>query len=309
MSEPLGAENVQIQFCKIINKAHFYVCASLTQFIEQDAAYSIILQFKDGKWKYWPVETLVVAISVFFEGKKNIILAIGYDGRVHKSTLVGMEWEIIGIGDGYPSNLRRITKAESIGNYVYACGMGRNVFRKSNSLAQSIWEKVDQGCAIEKNSDEIDGFLSINGFNDEELYAVGFHGGIWMNLKSAWYRVESPTNLKLTLVKPFNDKIVIGGNKGILITGRKHQWTVIDQQVTSDAFRYGAIIKDTLYLTTETGELLKFHEGMCERAEPKLSGNDPIYTIDGNNNLILASTTNYLMLFDGQSWERIELPM
>jgi hypothetical protein len=300
-------EDIEITLCCAVNLDHFYFCASLKEYAQQGVCHTIILQFKEGSWKYWVVETNIVGISAFQSNKETIVIAAGFEGSIHKATPGGFEWESIGKGPEMPSTLRRITNLNSVGDYIYVTGMARQVFRRQKSKS-GIWERYDQGALIPKSQFEVNGFLAIDGFRSELLYAVGFHGHIWHCPNGLWKQLDSPTNLKLTCLKCSDERVVVGGNNGILLEGEENRWKIIEQNLTTNCFRFMASFNNQLYLTTEDGGLYTYKDGTLIEIKELFEGKDKCYTLSASHDALVVAGSRAIKCYDGNAWTPIELP-
>src|SRR5688572_6301478 len=99
----------------------------------------------------------------------------------------------------------------AIAGYAYACGMRRQVYRRSG---EDEWEAIH---APEGKKGELSGFEAIDGFDEKEIYAVGWEGEIWQLLKRKWTERSSPVNVILTGVECApNGQVYICGQTGTL---------------------------------------------------------------------------------------------
>src|SRR5262245_13931437 len=105
-----------------------------------------------------------------------------------------------------------IRNAREIGGYVYACGMKRQVYKRTG---EKRW--IDMSAPPVGPTEKF-GFEAIDGYSEDEIYAVGWGGEIWQYNGSKWANCKSPTNVILSAVCCAPDKtLYIAGQKGVLV--------------------------------------------------------------------------------------------
>ena len=75
----------------------------------------------------------------------------------------------------------------AIAGSAYACGMKRQVYRRSG---EARWVEMH---APEPKGKRVAGFEAIAGFDEQEIYAVGWEGEIWELAKKKWVDRSSPS--------------------------------------------------------------------------------------------------------------------
>jgi hypothetical protein len=112
----------------------------------------------------------------------------------------------------------------TIGNRFYTAGMDRMVQRR---LGPGQWEPI--GPQRPEKSEGIVGFEDIDGFSEDEIYAVGWQGEIWRCLAGRWSRIDSPVSANLHAVCCASDGMVYAvGASGCMLKGRGETWEIID---------------------------------------------------------------------------------
>lgn len=136
--------------------------------------------------------------------------------QIETGTMAETEGEI-------PGDLSGIVKLATIGDLVWACGMGRLVLRRE---LDGTWTNVS---APDPNLEEgVIGFNGIAGIGDD-VTAVGWAGEIWMRATDRWEAQESGTNTNLNAVSVAADgQVVAVGDNGTVVVGRRNQWSVLD---------------------------------------------------------------------------------
>lgn len=128
-------------------------------------------------------------------------------------------------GAGYLMDL------QSINGALFACGVQNIVYKKSamqwSRLDGHIFNEI--GLVVDRSLEAIDGF------SDDDVYAVGLNGAIWHWNGDLWTSIESPTNLPLYCLKCASDgDVYIGGGGGLLLKGNKEGWTDLTNPTISD---------------------------------------------------------------------------
>ena len=98
-------------------------------------------------------------------GKEGNVYLWGEDGELHK--------EQIDPTPHGPQNYGDLEDIRVIDGCAYVAGIARTVYVRGRN---GIWKAIDQGIRDESKADV--GFFSIDGFNENELYAVGLEGQI-----------------------------------------------------------------------------------------------------------------------------------
>ena len=129
---------------------------------------------------------------------------------------------------GYICGLRRV------GRFVYAAGMGRQVYRR---IAPARWERCDDG-VLHQGDDFLDirGFTSIDGGSEKDLWAVGHRGEVWHLVSGGWSPSDSPTNLLLYGVRVAGEQVWVCGQGGLLLRGERGAWHVVHQDIEPEDF-------------------------------------------------------------------------
>ena len=140
-----------------------------------------------------------------------------------------------------------IRHARQIGGYVYACGMKRQVYKRTG---EDVWLEMS---APRAGASESFGFEAIDGYTEKEIYAAGWGGEIWQYNGKKWVDRSGPTNVILTAVccAP-NGVTYIAGQRGILLTGRNGSWSIVqwdDNEITADLWDL-CWFQDRLYVAT-----------------------------------------------------------
>ncbi|MDD5268000.1 MAG: hypothetical protein PHO08_12880 [Methylococcales bacterium] len=187
----------------------------------------------------WPAISMA---TIKPESSCRHVVAIGPNGDYWEAEPESMQ-EHVGKITNFNGNLRKLSVIEET---IFACGMGRVLLKRE---ALNVWKTIGPS-SINENT-KIIGFEDIDGFNKEELYAVGWGGEIWLYDKNTWVQIVSPTSINLTAVCCAPDGIVyVVGHSGIMLRGRRDKWSVTDtnrKENLRDVYFYNG----TVYVTTD----------------------------------------------------------
>lgn len=272
---------------------------------EQRIAHSYVKEYDAGLWRgeadmdvKWDTVSATLSKYPLEQG-----LILGERGQVMCDGSGDYHFEQIGTGDNSPANYGPMRGIRLIGDQVYAVGMNRQVYRRDK---KGNWTNIDSDIKTPPDNDEVTGFEAIDGFNEKEIYAVGWDGEIWQYDGRKWSQKDSPTNFVLVDVCCGGDGNVYAcGRVGTLLRGRGDRWEVINHDSITDDIWKLAWFNDRLYLSTM----------------------DAVYTLDGDNLLFVSmgkdqpetcfhlSTADGvlwsigakdIMAYDGNTWTRID---
>ena len=126
---------------------------------------------------------------------------------------------------GYLSQIRVIDGA------LFICGYRRQVHRRDGGQ----WHLISDPILDRRAEGPWNGFESIDGFAQDDLYAVGDDGEIWHFDGATWRACDSPTNQNLADVRCIDGKAWICGDRGIVLCGDKDGWQVVwDKKAPSE---------------------------------------------------------------------------
>jgi hypothetical protein len=235
---------------------------------------------------------------------------------LEQGVLVGLGGEVLCLGSGdvhhekiregepdSPGKRGLMRGVRGIGKTVFAVGMSRQVYRRDGVNA---WTCIDQSARPKPGDQTVTSFESVDGFSEEDLYAVGRRGEIWHYDGKTWRPVDSPTNVILTNVCCAGDKSVyVCGRLGMLIRGRGQRWEVIEHESTQDDFWGIAWLGDRLYLSTMRG----VYSLKDKILEPVDFGDDipkSYYHLSAWDGVLYSIGAKDVMMFDAKQWRRID---
>jgi hypothetical protein len=229
-------------------------------------------------------------------------VAVGVNGRALViEGGVGGE-EPIGGGEDVAGRIGLLRGVRSIDGRAYAVGMCRQAYRRRDD---TTWERIDQGCRRPEGDYSIVGFESIDGFAENDLYAVGLQGEIWHSDGTKWSKINSPTNITLTQVCCAGDGLVYAcGRKGMLLKGRDHHWEVIDHARSGDDFWGLSWFKDRLFVAS------LYYVSVFDGKDLALVTADgapsSTYHLSATTSRLWSIGPREIAIFDGMEWEEFD---
>ena len=210
--------------------------------------------------------------------------------------------EVVRDGENSIASRGLLCHVRAIDGKAYAVGMDRQVYRRDDA---NTWTCIDTGCRPKKKG-KIVGFMCIDGFNANDIFAAGVGGDLWHSDGTNWTKIDVPTNLILqNIVCAGDGKVYICGQMGLLIVGRGDTWTVIEHGVTEDAFWGIAWFKDKLYLST-MNEVYVWDGNALKPVAWGKDRPDTCYHLTACPDEMWSIGAKDLMAFDGTKWKRIE---
>lgn len=226
------------------------VTAQIDELVETGSSRSQVMTWSraDNRWTYFALEWNVIKLAELT--KPNFqLLALGQDGSVLASHPAGPVTESIDPTENGPSGRGPLLDLRRIGDHAYVVGMSRQAYRREHT---GNWTRQDSGVVQGLGDLEVLGFYSIDGIDEDDIYAVGFSGEIWRRENARWQKLDSPTNVVLHKVRVIaSDLIYACGQQGTILRGSNRTWDVIPQDVTNDDVWSIEWFKNTLYAATE----------------------------------------------------------
>jgi hypothetical protein len=224
-----------------------YVCAHSPELEKRAVSITEVLRWT-GHWSGYRIEWSANAISAV-EKPELCVIAMGGNGEIHIATPTGFAEEQVDSSTEGPGSRGMLRDLRYIGGHFYVAGMGRQVYRREGS---NRWVRCDAGVVIPAKDAVIAGFNSIDGFSEQQIYAVGWGGEIWLFDGRAWSAVDSPTNMKLErVICVAPDTVYACGQSGLLLKGIRDKWEIVDHGGPRDQFWGMEWFQDKLWLATD----------------------------------------------------------
>jgi hypothetical protein len=276
-----------------------YIRAQLNSLNEKSIDHTLMIRYKDGEWGQYMIEAPSIAHCLIADPDLKIMVLIS-DGHVHVGSVNGFDWELIQTDRG-PNSLKVMTDMQVINNAVYAVGMGRLIFRRKDTQ----WNPFDDGIDKVSNLDPISGFKSIAGFNENELYVVGFRGEIWYYEKDRWILVTGLTNVKLEKVICTSDNQVFAcGGSGILLKGYKDKWELVEHELTTSTLWGLQEFNNNIYFADSNG-IYQNNGDDCIKVNMDLAEELTCSYLHANDGVMWSVGNSHIACYDGKDWERL----
>ncbi|MGE8312642.1 MAG: hypothetical protein ACN6QR_24155 [Pseudomonas protegens] len=259
----------------------------------QDVSHTIFLEYNSGKWREVGEATWdTVAMTT---DRSQQMLAISEEGEIGEGYL-GSTLSLSQM-DPPPLMLRGIS---SIGEYTYLCGVSREVYVRHGS---SAWQPIHVPKPTSKDS--VFGFEALGGFSNDEIYAAGWKGEIWLREQGNWRQVDSPTNFKITaLICASDGYCYLCGRQGTLLRGRADTWEIIDLEEFTDDFWSIAEHQGKIYLAT-LFEVYVLDESSLRPINWNMPKPNTCYCLSAKNGALWSVGQKDILVHDGQSWRKL----
>jgi hypothetical protein len=167
-----------------------------------------------------------------------------------------------------PGDYEGLTKLATVGEALWACGMGRLVLRRESD---GTW--INLSAPDPPLEEGVIGFNAIAG-SSTEVTAVGWRGEIWMRVNDRWEVQDSGTNTNLNAVSVGSDGQVIAvGDVGTVVVGQRNQWSVLD--INTDFNLQGVChFGDEVFICSDF-ELFRLENGALIAETRFASGDEP----------------------------------
>jgi hypothetical protein len=274
---------------------------------EEDVPHSFLAIHKDKAWKVFEEEVDIVSVASGSGRHARHLISLGMHGEIIINEPGGVHHEHVHKGKNGPSSLRTMNEVRAFDGIFVAVGMRRQVYRRKIDAGK--WARHDDGVLLPEQSLEIAGLLSVDGFTEDEIYAVGYQGEIWLRDAQRWQKLDSPTSARLECVRCGDDGTVVAcGAGGLVLRGRGLQWAIVEANGVDSTLKSAAFFKGRWYLADEDGAIFLIDDAglLADTAFEKL--NATTGTLDANAETLISVGEEDLVLFDGKKWQRLSHP-
>jgi hypothetical protein len=189
-----------------------------------------------------------------------------------------------------------IRSVTEIAGKAYAIGFGGSAFRL-DSFAR--WTRIDQGLPTTFRA------TAIHGFDDSDIYAVGYSGEMWHFDGNKWDKLDLPTNLHLHAIKCSPDGgIYVAGRAGILIHGNKMHWEVIANGGPTQNFWDLEWFEGGLWVSSNSS-IYRLEKGELKLVDLGQDKPKTCYHLSATKEVMWSIGAEDVIAFDGKSWLRI----
>lgn len=316
-----------------INKDMFYMSCTLDELeASQDGALSRLVFYQDQtneKWFYHDLPDWRVVSTCFptpeADGVRKIY-ALSEQGDVECYSRQGSVIEKIadaGLATGGP-NLGYVTRIREIGNHLYVCGYGGQVYRREASgwvhfdaqLLQTPLSLPDTDdpaqflAALVKTTNETIGLVDINGSSEDHIYIAGNDGYVAFFDGGHWTKLPQVTAANLKEIHPVSDvEVWIAGSKGTLLRGNATDgFKAVARKSLDTDFYALTTFQGSLYIGAGDG-IYEFHDSGLQRLPiSDKYGLTVVSSIDAKDGVLWALSERKLVRFDGATWNLFENP-
>ena len=194
----------------------------------------------------------------------NQSVGVDLEGHVFVtgSGISEQEDDVPSFRDGGPDR-GGIRKMKTIGGHLYVCGGARSVGKR---LDRNRWLSHTQATPAHPEVGR-GGFDDIDGFAEDDIYAVGGKADVWHFDGHRWKQLTIPTDTWTESVCCAGDgEVYIACYEGLLIAGRGDRWRVLSTREVNLGFRDLVWYEDRVWCANDYG-LWTVHEGRLERAK------------------------------------------
>lgn len=157
-----------------------------------------------------------------------------------------------------------IRKLKTIGGYLYACGGARSVGKR---VGKNQWTSHTQTMSAHPDAGR-GGFNDIDGFNENDLYAVGGKADLWHYDGLRWKQLKLPTDDWIETVCCAGDgQVYLSSSEGMILQGRGDRWKMIAHPgSTSYGFRDMVWYEDRVWVTNDDA-IWTIYQNKLQRAK------------------------------------------
>lgn len=250
------------------------------------------------RWHRFELQWLATRMWMLDENGPALFIA-GPEGRVMVVTGSGPREERICGGESGDPCQGVIRDLRAVGQHLYACGMGRQVYRREGP---GLWKAHHGDMVLPPDSLTMAGLNAIDGLSEDDLYAVGFLGEIWHYGGAGWRQLESPTNVILHRVRNVRKGVTYAcGQMGVVLRGSNLLWELLAHNSTDEDLWGMEWFQERLYVASSTAVYVLGEDSLLRRVSPPgvscghLHANDDVMWSFGGR--YLMSTTN------GTDWQ------
>jgi hypothetical protein len=302
--DPLSAAQVPsvyfVDGC-VIENDYIYVTSRRDDLDPEQYEESRLFFFDRGEWFSHELDWNVRSVCVRVNAPLRQYCALSIQGEVEYQTTDGAVFEKIP-GAGIRDGAGAMMEIREIGDSLFACGFGAQVYRRIGSG----WISISAEFTDIAGNKGID-ITSIDGTSANDLYAVGFFGRIFHFDGRAWAEIDSPTNVNLERVRVHEGRAYICGKAGTLLIGDRDGFAVHSSPGVAEDFWGLAVYREAVYLAGWQ-QLYRFSDNAITAVDTGLNRPLTWYRLDAKDGVLWSFGPKDLLMYDGTSWVRVPHP-
>jgi hypothetical protein len=181
---------------------------------------------------------------------------------------------------------------------LYCCGGQRQVYRQVGRE----WTSMDAGIYEEFSGRLRHSLLSIDGFSERRILAVGMHAETWLWDGARWSSLTAPTNVTFNRVKclPSGDAYICGDGGSLYRLTKMADWIDLSNpDVSKKSFWDMAFFQGNVYVAAET-DLLRVDGAALEVVPLGLRRAPYIVALDADENSLWCVGDQNVYEFNGR---------
>ncbi|MGY4534831.1 hypothetical protein ACVW0Y_003981 [Pseudomonas sp. TE3786] len=271
--------------------------------LEAKSEFCRFFTYIDGNWGATDLEYQGKSLTSLVDSARNYRAwwVLGKNGEATEITGSGRHDEQIpNAGLGIVGGRGYVEALKNIAGQLYVCGYHRQVYTRRNEQWLSL---ADDILSTERGI----GFLDIDGFAEDQIYAVGWEGEIYFYDGQRWHRDDSPTTAHLSSVRCLPDgEVWICSYKGLVMHGAFNRWTVLDDSGLSSNWYCLEVHEGEVYLAGD-GVLAKV-------VGDKLVALDPVgrpittHRLHSRDGVLWSIGEDDILAFEDGAWREVLHP-
>jgi hypothetical protein len=225
---------------------------------QKEEPHTVLIRLHGKERAIWTLDWAARAITSCWSNTGTALI-LGLNGEISKLEGDQVVEEPAVIGTTRKEKYGKLLGMRRVNDRIFVVGYGNQVYRREKL---GLWQPIDLGLpGREGGGPRVFGFEAIDGFRENDLYAVGLGGEIWHYAAGHWESAESPTNLRLTSLHCAPDGFVyVCGQHGLLMRGRDQQWEILSEDKGISFFWDVRWFKGAVYCAS-SGVLYVWSEG------------------------------------------------
>jgi hypothetical protein len=272
---------------------------------KSDPTFTRLVILNQGKWGLLGDVMDVVYSLETKQGKdpsKRNLCVLGRDGffREYVPSEKPIDTPIKKREVGYLEKLRLI------GKHLFACGAQGQVYcQKGDS-----WVNLDEGLFLPFSGKVERRLLSLDGFSEHDIFAVGEGGAVWHWTGQLWNQVDTPTNVSINdvLCSSSGDIYLCGDGGFIFRLTRTWKWhDLSDTALTQQSLWTMVEFRGKIFVAAGD-KLLSTNGNTVEEVPVPKDVERNFFSIDAVSDSLWCVGDRDVCQFDGSTWYRHVCP-